>query len=85
MKKKLFYMMILSGLGFAISTAWLISELWVSITIKNFDTKTLPTFAIALSIYGLLHVLYYGKSKYKLHPVSKTHGVGKDSQTPVRL
>jgi hypothetical protein len=67
MKNKHFLIpMLISALGFAISTAWLLYELklqWQYIAYK-FDFDVIPTFAIALGVYGLCSVMYYGKSRY---------------------
>jgi len=92
MKNKHFLIpMLLSMLGFATSTAWLLYELviqWRYIAYRfNFDV--IPTFAIALGIYGLCSVMYHGKSRYvrrvKVTPINSTHGVPDNSQTPVLL
>lgn len=87
MKRLLFYLMLLSGLGFAASSAWLISDAWVSITIKKFEMESLPVFIFATGIYGLFSNLHYGKAKYKkrMYHYYKDYWIPEDSQTPIRI
>jgi hypothetical protein len=92
MKNKQFLIpMLISGIAFAFCLMWLISEIWMKFVDKTyqFDWHSVPTFGIALFFYGLFYIMYYGKSKYirrvKIIQINKTHGITKDSQTPILL
>jgi hypothetical protein len=96
MKKKLFYMMLLSGLGFAISALWACCELYYLFKYDlEFDFKTVPTLFTFAIVYQILGVAYdktnltrrvSPKPKRKIIPLDYPGwGVPEDSQTPVKL
>ena len=88
MKKKLLTFLIISGLGLAVSSVWLGFELWTALSVKHFNFKSIPTFAITAFVYGLFCVLYNAKPKCvrrKIIPINKYYGITEDSQNPIKL